>query len=59
MEQLLAGYRRFKAQKWQDRRADYESLAEFGPQPQAAVVACADSRLDPAVIFDMPPGQLF
>jgi carbonic anhydrase len=59
METLLAGYRRFRAGVWPKRRADYESLAEGGQKPQAAVVACADSRLDPAVIFDAPPGSLF
>ena len=23
------------------------------------VIACADSRVDPSVIFDSPPGELF
>jgi carbonic anhydrase len=59
METLLAGYRRFRAEVWPGQRAEYEGLAEAGQAPVAAVVACADSRLDPAVIFDAAPGQLF
>jgi carbonic anhydrase len=59
METLLAGYRRFRAGVWPGQRAEYQALAETGQAPVAAVVACADSRLDPAVIFDAAPGQLF
>jgi carbonic anhydrase len=33
-------------------------LAERGQQPAAMVVACVDSRVDPAMIFDCGPGEL-
>jgi carbonic anhydrase len=56
---LLAGYRRFRAGTWPERRAVCEGLAQAGQQPLAAVIACADSRLDPSTIFDAPPGALF
>jgi carbonic anhydrase len=59
METLLAGYRRFRTGVWPGQRAEYEALAAAVQAPVAAVVACADSRLDPAVIFDAAPGQLF
>jgi carbonic anhydrase len=59
MDSLLAGYRRFRAGVWPAQRAHYEALAAAVQAPVAAVVACADSRLDPAVIFDAAPGQLF
>ncbi len=36
----------------------FERLAETGQRPRAMVVACVDSRVDPAVIFDVAPGQL-
>jgi len=36
----------------------FEQLAETGQRPKAMVVACVDSRVDPAVIFDAAPGQL-
>ena len=36
----------------------YESLAEKGQSPRALVLACIDSRVDPARIFDAGPGEL-
>ena len=30
-----------------------------GQQPFAAIIACADSRLSPSLIFDLAPGNLF
>ncbi len=58
MDELLAGYRRFRARGWPERRATFEALSDNGQRPQAMVVACVDSRVDPAVIFDTAPGQL-
>ena len=58
MEQLLAGYRRFRTQSWPARRASFEALSDHGQRPRVLVVACVDSRVDPAVIFDTAPGQL-
>jgi carbonic anhydrase len=58
MQTLIAGYRRFRAQQWPDRRKDFEALAQEGQTPQALVVACIDSRVDPAMIFDAAPGEL-
>ncbi len=58
MEQLLAGYRRFRTRSWPERRASFEALSDYGQRPQVLVIACVDSRVDPAVIFDTAPGQL-
>jgi carbonic anhydrase len=59
LEVMVAGYRRFRASTWPERRAVMEDLAAQGQRPLAAVIACADSRLDPSAIFDAPPGGLF
>jgi carbonic anhydrase len=59
MDQLLNGYRRFRHHRWPERRQQYETLADTGQSPRALVVSCADSRVDPAVIFDAGPGELF
>lgn len=58
MEWLIAGYKRFRASSWPDRRKLFESLAEGGQRPKALVVACIDSRVDPAMIFDAGPGEM-
>lgn len=58
METLIAGYKRFRAKGWPERRKLFEALAESGQHPKAMVVACIDSRVDPAMIFDAAPGEM-
>ena len=58
MKQLLAGYQRFRASGWPEKCRAFESLAANGQSPKALVVACIDSRVDPAMIFDTPPGEM-
>lgn len=56
---LISGYRRFRADHWPAAKAEYEALAADGQTPHTLIVACSDSRADPALIFDAAPGQLF
>jgi carbonic anhydrase len=58
MESLIAGYRRFRATGWPERRRVFETLARRGQHPKALVLACVDSRVDPAMIFDAGPGEI-
>jgi carbonic anhydrase len=58
MQKLLAGYQRFRANGWPRKRRELESLAEHGQSPRALVLACIDSRVDPAMIFDAAPGEM-
>lgn len=34
-------------------------LAASGQQPKVMVIACCDSRVDPTIVFDAAPGELF
>jgi len=56
--ELLAGYRRFRDHGFAAQRARWATLAE-GQSPPTMVIGCADSRVDPAAIFDAAPGELF
>jgi carbonic anhydrase len=58
MTELIAGYRRFRAEQWPRERERFEHLAR-GQQPRTMVIACSDSRVDPSMIFDAAPGELF
>jgi carbonic anhydrase len=59
MQRLIDGYRAFKAGRWPEERAHYEELAARGQSPDYLVIACSDSRADPATIFNANPGELF
>jgi len=59
MSELIIGYQRFRSQSYKVHEATYRTLGRGGQQPPVLVVACADSRCDPSVIFDSPPGELF
>jgi carbonic anhydrase len=55
---LLQGYDRFRTSDWHRQRARWAELAE-GQSPKVMVIACSDSRVDPATIFDTSPGEMF
>ncbi len=59
MRRLIEGYHRFRATQWPERRAIFEALARQGQSPPALVIACSDSRVDPAMVFDAGPGEMF
>jgi carbonic anhydrase len=58
LTQLIDGYRRFRENDWADERERWSELAE-GQSPQVMILSCADSRVDPATIFDARPGEIF
>ena len=57
-DELTEGYHRFRQNRWPTEHAEYEALVH-GQKPHTLVVACSDSRADPALIFDTAPGELF
>jgi len=56
--ELIDGYKRFRTGPWRYEKAHYESLGA-GQDPDIMVIGCADSRVEPAEIFDTIPGQMF
>lgn len=55
---LLTGYHRFRTDDWPRHRARWAELRD-GQSPKIMVIACSDSRVDPAQIFDTSPGEMF
>lgn len=55
---LLEGYRRFRKEGYTQMRDRFAKLAE-GQSPPVMVIACSDSRVDPSMIFDVAPGEIF
>ena len=58
LSQLIEGYHRFRDTDWARERERWDELAE-GQSPKVMILACADSRSDPAQIFDARPGEMF
>ncbi len=56
---LTAGFKDFRDDGFQKNRATYEALVDRGQKPKVAVIACSDSRVDPATVLQADPGDLF
>jgi len=56
---LTDGYKDFRDGRFQAERATYETLVDQGQQPKVALIACSDSRVDPAIVLQADPGDLF
>ncbi|MFG1346422.1 carbonic anhydrase [Xanthobacter autotrophicus DSM 431] len=59
MDDLVSGYKRFREVSWPERKQVFEQLASRGQQPHTLIIACSDSRVDPQMIFDAGPGEMF
>ncbi len=59
IEDLLQGFRRFRTKFFLENRSLFNQLAQQGQSPKTMVIGCSDSRVDPAIIMDAAPGDLF
>ncbi|MDQ2891915.1 MAG: carbonic anhydrase [Pseudomonadota bacterium] len=55
---LITGYHRFRQGDWARERERWRELSD-GQSPKVMVIACSDSRVDPAQIFGAAPGEIF
>jgi carbonic anhydrase len=58
VDRLVEGYRRFRGDYFVNNREHLTALAER-QTPSIAIVSCCDSRVDPGIVFDARPGELF
>jgi len=58
IEKLINGHNRFRNGYFQRNKARLEELA-LEQAPEVAMVSCCDSRVDPGILFDAKPGELF
>lgn len=56
---LVAGFRVFRARYYGQSPEHMRELATQGQSPAIMVIACSDSRVDPALVFGTEPGDLF
>ncbi|XZG69439.1 carbonic anhydrase [Chitinibacteraceae bacterium HSL-7] len=58
VDQLVDGFRRFQERYYSGDHALFETLKD-GQSPSTLMIACSDSRVDPAIITDCDPGDMF
>jgi carbonic anhydrase len=59
IEGLISGYQRFRRSRFPAAQKLFRDLEARGQSPQTMFIACCDSRVDPATIFDTSPGEVF
>src|ERR1700722_17713529 len=58
VEKLLGGISRFQKDVYPKHQDLFEKLA-IGQRPEALFITCADSRIDPCLLTQTKPGELF
>lgn len=58
MQKLVAGIHHFQANIFKSERAFFEQMAE-GQTPQTLFITCSDSRINPNLLTNTAPGELF
>jgi carbonic anhydrase len=59
IETLLNGFRKFREIYYEMAPDLYRDMVNQGQSPRFAVVACSDSRVDPAIVLQTEPGSIF
>ncbi len=55
---ITQGYKQFRQKYFDGNNSIFEDLKN-GQNPKILVIACSDSRVDPAIILNCKPGDLF
>ena len=58
-KKMLEGYERFRDKYVHGDQSIMQYLSQYGQRPHTMVIACCDSRVDPALILQCDPGDLF
>jgi carbonic anhydrase len=58
LHRLVDGFDRFRGQHFEQDHDLYDALLD-GQRPEVMIIACSDSRTDPAIIYGAKPGELF
>ncbi len=58
-QKILQGYKDFRDKYVHGDKSVMQFLSYYGQKPKIMVVSCCDSRVDPALILQCDPGDLF
>ena len=59
IDQMISGFKSFHKEYYIDQPEFFQSLVENGQSPEVMVIACSDSRVNPSIIANAEPGDIF
>jgi carbonic anhydrase len=59
IDRLINGFRSFRRTYYEEQPDIYRLLVEKGQKPEVMFIACSDSRVNPSILTQADPGQLF
>jgi carbonic anhydrase len=59
IENLKTGFKNFRNDAFEGKSELWENFVENGQDPKIAIVACSDSRVDPAIMMNTDAGEIF
>jgi carbonic anhydrase len=59
VERLLTGISKFRREVYPQKQAAYQQLMREGQKPHALFITCSDSRVDPELLTQSSPGDIF
>lgn len=59
IDNLIRGYEEFRKNYFGQDKDLFEELVQSGQKPKVLIIACSDSRVDPAIVMNCQPGDLF
>jgi len=59
LDRLLAGVRKFRREVYPSQKEMYEQVMREPQHPHTLIVTCADSRIDPEMLTQSSPGEIF
>lgn len=58
MDHVISGVAKFQNEVYPDKKATFQKLAN-GQNPEVLFITCSDSRIDPNLVTQTDPGELF
>lgn len=59
IDKLNAGFATFRSRYFEENKQLFDHLTTHGQSPKIMMISCADSRVDPALMFNIDPGDIF
>lgn len=56
---LKEGFKNYKNNYYKNNKSDIIELVRDGQKPKFIIISCSDSRVDPTILFQTKPGDVF